>query len=250
MNLFDFNDRFPNEKSCEVYLRNKREEEGIVCENCHEAKHYWFESMNLWKCANCGKRVNLRAGTMMERTHVPLRIWFEVIHLMTSTKKAFSALELQRQTKMEYYEPVWYMMQKIRITMGKRDAKYKLQGDIEIDDAFYETVDLPEKDIFGNKLNEDEPLKRGRGSQRQSKVLVMAESKPNPKQDNPNKKSRILGFAKMIVVDDLNGVGIDFEVRKAISPSSIVISDAYKGYSGLSGIVDEHNAMVIPKFAG
>jgi ribosomal protein L37AE/L43A len=247
MNLLDFRDRFPDEESCEAYLRQKREEEGIVCQKCHESKHYWYKSMKLWKCANCGTRVNLKAGTMMERTHIPLIIWFEVIHLMTSTKKAFSALEMQRQTKIKYYEPVWYMMQKIRITMGKRDARYKLQGDIEIDDAFYETVDLPEKDILGNKIGEEEPLKRGRGSQRQSKVLVMVESKPNPKQDNPHKKDRILGFAKMIVIDDLNGIAIDYEVRKAISPSSIVISDGYKGYSGLSEIVDEHNAMVVPK---
>lgn len=238
MNLFDFNNRFPDEASCAAYLKEKREEEGIVCTKCGGIKHYWLESMKLWKCANCSTRMNLRAGTMMERTHIPLKVWFEIIHLMTSTKKAFSALEMHRQVQTKFYEPVWFIMQKIRITMGKRDAQYKLQGDIEIDDAFFEVVDLEEKP--------DIELKRGRGSQNKSKVLVMVESVPNPKQENPHKKNRIMGFAKMIVMDNLKNIGINYEVSNAISPNSTVISDKYGGYSALSEVVKQHNAMVVP----
>lgn len=247
MNLLDFNERFPDEESCIAYLKLKREEEGIVCPVCHTSNHYWLQKGLFWQCKEDRTKINLRAGTLMERTHLPLRIWFIVIHLMTSTKKAFSALEMQRQTGHKFYEPIWYMMQKIRRSMGKRDAKYRLQGDIEIDDAFYEIVDLPEKDLLGEDIITDEVLKRGRGSRRQAKVLVMVESRPNPIQRNPHKKNRILGFAKMIVMDELNSVGINYEVRKAISPSSIVISDGYRGYSGLSEVVAEHNAMVVPQ---
>ena len=75
----------------------------------------------------------------------------------------------------------------------------------------------------------------------------MVESRPNPIQKNPHKKDRILGFAKMIVMDDLSGNGINYEVSNAISPTSIVISDGYRGYSGLGEIVDIHNAMVVPQ---
>ena len=246
MHLLEFNKSFPDESSCEDYLKQKREEEGIVCAKCHTSKHYWISTMKLWKCAECGTRVNLKAGTLMERTHMPLLTWFMVIHLMTSVKKSFSCLEMQKQVGSKFYEPIWAMMQKIRISMGKRDARYKLQGDIEIDDAFYEVVDLSEKDFLGNIVAED-AIKRGRGSQRQAKVLVMVESKPNPLQDNPHKKARILGFAKMIVMDELNSIGINYEVKKAISPSSLVITDGYKAYAGLSEVVEEHNAMVVPQ---
>jgi hypothetical protein len=247
MNLFDFHKRFPDEESCEAYLRFKREEEGIVCSRCNSGEHRWMERLRAWKCTNCGGWTNLKAGTMMEKTKIPLDIWFEIIHLMTSTKKAFSALEMQRQVGLKYYEPVWYIMQKVRLTMGKRDDRYKLQGDIEIDDAFYEVVDLPEKDDLGNVIDEVQIVKRGRGSTKQAKVLVMVESKPNPKQLNPHKKKRILGFAKMIVVDELNSDSIMYEVRDSISPTSVVISDGYRGYYGLSEIVKEHNAMVVPQ---
>ena len=239
MNLLDLNSRFPDEASCVAYLKEKREEEGIVCENCHGGDHYWISTVLVWKCKNCGNRISLKSGTLMEKTHIPLRTWFIVIHFMTSTKKAFSALEIQKQTGLKFYEPIWYMMQKIRIAMGKRDAKYKLQGDIEIDDALFHVVDVPdEKQIV--------TLKRGRGAQYNAKVLVMVESKPNPKQTLTYKKKRIMGFVKMIVVDDLTKLGVNYEVEKHISPTSVVISDALRSYSDLYQLVKQHNAMVVP----
>jgi hypothetical protein len=215
---------------------------------CHTSKYYWLSTIQKWTCSECGARHSLKAGTLMEKTHIPLLIWFVVIHLMTSTKKAFSALEIQRQTGFKFYEPIWYMMQKICVTMGKRDAKYKLQGNIEIDDAFFEVVNVSKSDLFGHDfLKEHEVQKRGRGSTKQAKVLVMVESKPNPLQDNPHKKDRILGFAKMIAMDDLSSEGINYEVKKSISPTSIVISDGYKGFNGLKDIIEQHNAMVVPQ---
>ena len=138
---------------------------------------------------------------------------------------------------------------------GFFDLHLKSKGDIEIDDAFFETVDLPKEMLLGGIITEREiesfarggMLTRGRGSERQSKVLVMVESTPNPKQENPHKKNRIMGFAKMIVMDDLSGTGINYVVKESMSPSSIVISDGYRGFSGLSEIVEKHNAMVVPQ---
>jgi len=239
MTLFDFYKSFPNEESCEHYLKQEREKEGLVCTKCNQGKFYWLKSLKAWKCANCGRWLNLTAGTLMEKSKVPLLTWFKVIHLMTSTKKAFSALEMQKQVGQKFYEPVWYMMQKIRISMGKRDARYRLQGDIEIDDAFFEVVD--------ENRDKTKPMMQGRGSRRQAIVLVMVESKPNPKQDNPNKKKRIMGFAKMIVLDALTKKSINYEVQNAISPTSIVISDKCSSYADLHELVKEHTAKVIPK---
>lgn len=248
MNLIDFNDRFPNEDSCRLYLRAKREAEGIICKECGGEKHYWVKSMAYWKCANskCKSCTNLRAGTIMEKSHIQVRIWFMCIHLMTSTKKAFSALEMQRQLGMKRYEPVWYMMQKIRLSMGKRDNKYELQGTIELDDAFFEIVDISEKDELGNKIDKDDDLKRGRGSKKQMKVLVMVESKPNPNQPNPHKKKRSMGYVKMKVMDDLSSIGINYEIEKSINRKSLILSDGYRGFSKLKNIVDKHISMVTP----
>ncbi len=242
MNILSFLKKFPDEQSCRDYLKQKREQQGITCKHCGGTKHYWFEGRELWKCAACGSWTNLRAGTIMMKSKVPVHTWFACIHLMTSTKKSISALEMQRQLQMKRYEPVWYMMQKIRQSMGKRDKKYKLRGDIEIDDSFFETVDLTEPDP-------EQPFqeqKRGRGSNRQSKVLVMVESTPNPKQENPNKKKRIMGFAKMVVMDDLAKNGINYEIQKSAENSSTVWSDAYPAFFSINSVVAKHIKEVIP----
>jgi hypothetical protein len=248
MNILNFNDRFPTEKSCRIYLQEKREQEGIVCKICGGEKHYWLANQSLWRCANpeCKACTNLRAGTIMEKSHIPVRTWFMCIHLLTTTKKSFSALEMQRQLGMKRYEPVWYMMQKIRSSMGKRDAKYQLNGTIECDDAFFEIVDLPEVDELGNKKNSDEDQKRGRGSKKQMKVLVMVESANNPLQDNPHKKKRAMGYVKMVVMDDLTSVGVNYEVSNAINQDATMLTDAYRSFAKLNEVVSTHLSKVIP----
>lgn len=213
MNLLQFSKVFPDENSCRMFIKSKREENGIICKKCSCEKHYWIDSKNQWRCANCRTTLNLKAGTMMEKSHIPICTWLIVIHLMTSTKKAFSAFEMQRQLGFNRYEPVWYMMQKIRLAMGKRDKKYKLSGMIELDDAFFEVVNIPEVDELGNKK---QPFgKQGHGSNKQ-KVLVMVESNPNDSQDKPYKKKRVMGFVKMVIMDDFKAPGITYEVTQSI----------------------------------
>jgi len=133
---------------------------------------------------------------------------------------------------------VWLMMQKVRRTMGKRDKKYKLSGPIELDDAFFEIVDLEE--------SKEPELMRGRGSRKQQKVLVMVESKPNPKQENPNKKKRAMGYVKMVTMDDLSSVGINYEVRKSVERDSSLLTDGYHSFAKLGEVVDEHLPETVP----
>lgn len=247
MNIFEFSKRFPDEAACREYMRLKREQAGITCKRCPSFKHYWLENLQKWECSSCKSRTNLRAGTMMEHSKLPVLTWFKAIHLITTMKKSYSVLALQEQLEMKRYEPVWLMVQKIRMAMGNRDEKYELKGEIEMDDAFFEIVDLPKKDELGNIIKDEEDKnKRGRGSNRQAKVLVMVESKPNPGQRNKNRKNRSMGFVKMIVVDLLTNDDINYIVRRSIHPESKVITDGFQGYSRLNEVVNEHERMIVP----
>lgn len=97
------------------------------------------------------------------------------MYLMSSTRQSVSAYHLQQQLG-QMYEPVWAMMHKIRCAMGNRDNKYLLKDSVEVDEGFFETV-VPD-------AQKDEPRKRGRGSQKQTMVMVFAESKPEEKRKN------------------------------------------------------------------
>jgi hypothetical protein len=130
----------------------------------------------------------------MHGSQLPYRYWFVAIHLLTSTKKSFSAAELKRQLGHSTYNPIWGLLHKLRALMGKRDSEYQLEGVLELDEGFFST-EISEKEK-GN------PLKRGRGSQRKSKVLVMAESTPVESTDK-HTKPRKVNHIKMIVIEDL-----------------------------------------------
>lgn len=212
MNILQFIQTFPTEEKCLEHFATVRLERGIKCEKCGcQTKHYWLQDQKRFKCSKCKTKSSYKSGTLMENSKLTIQQWFMILHLMTSTKKTFSALEMQRQLGVKRYEPVWYAMHKIRATMGKRDEKYKLMGDIEIDDAFFTTVDLDAVPV------EEAPLKRGRGSQKKSQVMVMVESVPSTKEekikkfgkDTKHRPDRKMGFVRMVVMDDLASEGIN-----------------------------------------
>jgi len=160
------------------------------------------------------------------------------MHLLTSTKKSFSAKEIQRQLGFKRYEPVWAMVHKLRKAMGKRDDEYVLAGSIELDEGFF-TTEKPQE-------QKNMPLKSGRGSQRKSKVLVMAEStlEENPKN---KKKPRRVGYLKMKVIEDLKKETINEAVQQSLSKESDVITEDSTSYVDLKGFVNSHHPEVIPK---
>ena len=72
--------------------------------------------------------------------------------------------------------------------MGKRDALYQLEGAIEFDEGYFEKATCAKV-----------KLKRGRGSQRQMNIAVMAES--TPLEDiKTGTKSRQCRYLKMKVL--------------------------------------------------
>ena len=239
MNLLNFIERFPDEASCKQKWKEIRDRQGVICRKCGCSAHYWKSDKESYECKSCGYRQSLKANTVMHSSNLPFRYWFMAIHLLTSTKKSFSALEMQRQLGHGRYEPIWYLMHKLRAAMGRRDAEYGLSGIIELDEGFF-TTEMSE----GEK---DMPLKRGRGSQKKSKVLVMAESTPVEGRTTKKGKPRKVGYIKMKVISDLKSATITPLVAQNICKKSTIDSDHSNSYVELKNIVYQHHSQVIPK---
>lgn len=238
MNLIDFITHFPDEESCKLKFKEYRDQVGVTCSRCGGTDHYWKRDKEQYECKKCRHRTTLKSGTVMHKSKLPFRYWFIVMHLLTATKTNFSAKEIQRQLGHKRYAPIWHMVHKIREAMGKRDEQYILAGDIELDDGFF-TTEIPLE-------HKHEQLKRGRGSQRKTKVLVMAESEKveNPK---PGKKPRRVGYLKMKVIDDLRSETINRVVNQSIAKDSELQTDDSTSYVDLSNFVKGHHKEVIPK---
>lgn len=239
MNLLNFSTHFPDEESCKVKWKEYREKIGVVCPKCGSKEHYWKSDKESYECKRCRYRQSLRSNTVMHGSQLPFRYWFIAMHLLTSTKKSFSARELQRQLGHSTYNPIWAMLHKLRLAMGKRDAEYALQNVVELDEGFFST-EIPE-------VEKGKPLKRGRGSQKKSKVLVMAESIPVDGQITRDGKPRKVGHIKMFVIDNLKAETIDEKVIRYIERDSTVDSDDSTSYTNLKNLVAKHRPKVIRK---
>ena len=241
MNLIDFITTFPDEESCKQKFKEYRENVGVVCLKCEHTKHYWKSDKEQFECKRCGFRTTMKSGTVMHKSKLPYRYWFIAMHLLTSTKKSFSAKEIQRQLGHKRYQPIWHMVHKLRVAMGKRDGEYILAGQIELDDGFFSTVKQKEQ-----KEQKEEKLKRGRGSQKRTKVLVMAESQKMASAKK-GEKARRVGYLKMQVIEDLKKETISQVVSDLVSKESSIDSDGSTSYVELSDYVKEHHSQVIPK---
>jgi hypothetical protein len=236
MNLLNFSEHYPDEASCIAKFKEYRERQGVVCPRCGSTSHYWQASRLQFECKQCHSRQGLRSGTVMHRSHLPFRYWFIAMHLLTSTKKSFSSKEIQRQLGHKRYEPIWEMMHKIRLAMGNRDDEYTLDGELELDDGFFSTETQKEE--------KQDKLKRGRGSQKKTKVLVMAES-TKVTSCKPNEKPRKVRCIKMKVIPDLKAATITPIVEAHVSSTSKIDSDNSTSYVRLNEIVGEHHHEVI-----
>lgn len=142
MTLTQLMDRFSTEGACKHFLIEQRWQNGVQCPRCQNKKVYALKSKPFhWVCKGktCGGRNGYRfsviSKTVFENTNYPLRTWFQVIYLMTQSKKGMSALQIHRQIGSGDYRTAWYMCHRIRAAM--KDGGFgKLMGEVEVDETY------------------------------------------------------------------------------------------------------------------
>lgn len=247
MKIRDFFKRFPDEMSCKTHFKSERDKQGVICKRCQHQEHYWLSTREQYQCKQCKFRTTLRSGTLLHGSQLPYSYWYFGMMMLTSTKKSFSALEIQRQLGHLYYEPIWYMLHKIRYAMGKRDDNYTLSNEIELDEGFFEIVPNKEnRDRIAIELIENNgKYKRGKGSQKQATVLVMAESKTvAPSKKYKHKPTKKVGYIKMKLLENLRKETTNKQVEKAVNKQSSAITDGANNYNDLKESLTEHKAVI------
>jgi len=143
MTLGQFDKLFPDEQACWVYLFMRRWPDGPHCPRCDNTKLYECGPQRPWhwQCKQCGKnnrspyRFSLKTKTIFEETKMPLRSWFRVLHLMLTSKKGISALQIHRLLGTGSYRSAWYICMRLRAGM-KDPAFRQLMGIVEVDETY------------------------------------------------------------------------------------------------------------------
>jgi len=230
MNTLFFIESFPNEISCRSHFRDVRIKQGVVCKKCGSNSHIWLPSKWQFECKSCHFRTTLRSGTMMENSNLPFRMWYLTVFFMTMTKKGISACEMQRQLNYKRYKTVWELMHKIRLLMGKREQMYKLTDMIEFDEGYFETS----YSQSGRSL-----LKRGKGSQRQENVAILAESTPLESIETGATSSHCR-FFKMKILETQKAEAVNEFIEKSVETGGVIFSDKATNYVGIRKLEMEH----------
>ena len=138
LTVAQFEKMFPDEEACKAYLVTRRWPEGVRCPRCGNPAVYDLPSRKWhWQCEKCapdGYRFSHIAGTIFENTNKPLRDWFRVVHLMLTSKKSMSALQIMRYMGFGSYKTAWEMCHKIRVAF--MEDINKLGGIVEVDETF------------------------------------------------------------------------------------------------------------------
>jgi hypothetical protein len=222
-----FEAMFPHEDACRGYLVARRWPEGVCCPRCGNPAVYDLPSRKWhWQCEKCaldGYRFSVTAGTIFENTNKPLRDWYRVVHMMLTSKKGVSALQIKRVMGFGSYETAWSMCHKVRCALVE-DIK-KLGGIVEVDETY----------VGGKDKNRHWDKKyhiSGRGAPDKTPVVGAVKRKGNV-------VARVIG--------DVSRAALERFINEAVSTKvSLLCTDAFKSYERLHyrfqhGVVD-HDA--------
>jgi len=178
-----------------------------VCPRCGHPGG-WLVADGRSKCASCGGRMSVTAGTLFDRRRTPLTVWFEACWLFASGKDGMSALSLKRTLEIGSYPTAWAMLHRLRSVLV-RPGRDRLTGTVEVDETY---------------IGGEEPGLRG-GRARGKKVLVgIAVEVTEP---------RGFGRCRMQILTDASAATLHPFVSAHVQPGSKVITDGWPGYRGI-----------------
>lgn len=133
------NPAFTNEDKARAFLEASRWPDGPVCPFCGQSdtvKPLGGKSMGpgWFHCSDCRDKFTVRTGTLYERSHIPLHKWLLATHLMVSSKKGISSLQLSRMLGVTY-KSAWFMTMRIRQQMTSDAKRGPLGGEGKIVEA-------------------------------------------------------------------------------------------------------------------
>lgn len=135
LSMARFNKLFGTEELCHAALVKMRWPDWFRCPDCGGAKRSYSHTRRVFNCSKCDKQTSAKAGTVFHKSKTPLTKWFLAMHLLTCSKNDISGLELSRQLGVKW-DTAWLIKQKLMEVMLQRNSMYKLDGDVQIDDAY------------------------------------------------------------------------------------------------------------------
>jgi transposase-like protein len=211
-----FEARFPDDEACARWLFERRWPDGFRCPGCGHAKGWELgRGTLLVECARCHRQTSVTAGTVLHRSHLPLRTWFLAAWLVATHRNGMSARQLWLQLGLGSYKTAWLLLGKLRRAMVG-PGRGPLAGLVEVDET-----SIPFRDG-------GEPVRPGRAHE--GKLLVAGAVEIVGK--GP-------GRVRLVVIDDYSAATLTTFVTGNVASGSTVVSDGWSGYKRLKDVKHE-----------
>ena len=130
----EFEARFASEQDCRDWWIKARWGGTPACARC-QGTHLWpLRDGTLFECADCRHQSSLTAGTLLQKTTKPLRMWFRAVFEISTQRTGISAKDLQRLMGFGSYETAWTWLHKLRAALV-RPEREPLGAKIQLDEA-------------------------------------------------------------------------------------------------------------------
>ena len=195
-------------------LESIRWPEGPVCPHCGGMDRVCAITgksarPGLRECGDCKKQFTVTVGTVMHKSKIPLSKWVAAFYMICAHKKGVSALQLQRDLGLGSYRTAWHMTHRIRAAMQEEPMRGLLAGKVEVDETYVGGKPRP---------GSGKPRGTGRGTKK-APVMAMVERD---------------GRARSKPVARVDGETLKGEVRQNVDRDSIIMTDEWAAYRGLS----------------
>jgi len=181
---------FQDEEKARLWLEAQRWPDGPVCPVCKKrdrvaaapdirsrpskANPEGAVLKGVYHCNRDRKRFTVRTGTLYERSHIPLHKWLFATHLLCSSKKGMSALQLHRMLGVSR-KSAWFMAHRIR--EGMRETNPTPMGGegqiVEADETYIGNAQAARTQMVF--INGKGWVKRGAGGEAKFKVVSLVE---------------------------------------------------------------------------
>ena len=148
----EFERRFATEEDCRAYWIQARWGGKPACARCGSTCVWPIRGGTTFECRECDHQTCLTSGTLLEKTHKPLKMWFRAVFEISTRRTGISAKDLERIMGFGSYKTAWTWLHKLRAALVR-----------------------PDREPLGPFVQMDEALVGGKGGPHKELVLVAAE---------------------------------------------------------------------------
>ena len=211
--LMQLNGMFPDEATAKQWFESLIWHDGRYCPRCQSKEtQLASETSGLpYYCRGCQRPFSVRIGTVLERSHAPLRKWAFAIYLEMTSLKGISGMKLHRDIGVSY-KTAWFMLHRIR-EAWREERSVLFSGSVEVDETY----------IGGRRRNMTAAKRQmltGRGAVGKAAVVGIRDRETNQ--------------VRAAIVDSTDARTLQGFVHSNTDPAATVYTDEACAYEGVA----------------